>query len=108
MGDLSIDYYLNIFRNNPQKLASMKELLLKDFKAMESKLFAHAGATDLSLMRSELHKIKPIVFNLGFSRMLDLIEKYHEKRDFGVDQINQLNQQLKHCLNDIYTFLETQ
>jgi hypothetical protein len=37
MGNLSIDYYLNIFRNNPEKLASMKELLLKDFKTMESK-----------------------------------------------------------------------
>jgi hypothetical protein len=59
-------------------------------------------------VRSELHKIKPIVFNLGFSRMLDLIEKYHEKRDFEDDHINQLNQQLRRCLNDIYTFLETQ
>lgn len=107
MSDLSLDYYVNIFRNNPQRLALMKELLLKDFKTVESKLFAHAEANDLPAVRAELHKIKPIVFNLGFSRMLEVIEEYNEKGDFGDERIQHLNQQLRRCLTDIYSFLET-
>lgn len=107
MSGLSMDYYISIFRNNPERLASMKELLLKDFRKMESNFFAYAGRNDLPAMRAELHKAKPIVFNLRFSKMLELIEKYNECGKITDDFMNQLNQEMKHCLAEIYNFLET-
>lgn len=75
---------------------------------MEGKFFAYAEIKDLAAMRAELHKVKPIVFNLGFQRMLALIEKYHENGDLAASSLNELNAELKYCLAEIYSFLRTE
>jgi hypothetical protein len=105
MNEPTLDYYKDIFRNNPQRLSSIKILLMKDFKAMEEQFSLAAEQNDFKAMRAELHKIQPIVFNLRFSRMLDLIETYKQNENEAVE-ISKLNQQLKECLSDLYHFLE--
>ena len=105
MSEPTLDYYKDIFRNNTQRLSSIKELLAKDFKSMEVRFLLAVEQNDLQAMRTELHKMQPIVFNLRFSRMLGLIEKY-KKEEKGSEEINKLNQEFKECLNDIYHFLK--
>jgi hypothetical protein len=74
---------------------------------MEIKFFASAGRNDLDGMRKELHKVEPIVFNLRFTRMLAVIEKYHEDKDISDKWMSTLNEEVKNCLAEIYSFLET-
>jgi hypothetical protein len=104
MSQPSLDYYVSIFRNNPQLITNIKALLLTDFKSMESRFFTAAESNDLAAMKVELHKISPIVSNLKFARMLDLLEKYRHSND--AKEMSKLHDDLKTCLSQIYGMLE--
>ena len=105
MSQPSLDYYVSIFRNNPQLITNIKALLLTDFKSMESRFFAAAENNDLATMKAELHKMSPIVSNLNFVGMLDLLEKYrHCSNDSK--EMSKLHDDLKTCLSQIYAMLE--
>jgi hypothetical protein len=105
MSQPSLDYYVSIFRNNPQLIPNIKALLLTDFKSMEARFFAAAKNNDMVAMKEELHKISPIVSNLKFAGMLDLLEKY---RHYSNDptEMSKLHDDLKTCLSQIYVMLE--
>jgi hypothetical protein len=105
MSQPSLDYYVSIFRNNPQLIPNVKALLLTDFKSMESRFFAAVENNDLAAMKEELHKMSPIVSNLKFAGMLDLLEKYrHSSND--CKEMSKLHDDLKACLSQIYVMLE--
>jgi hypothetical protein len=105
MSQPSLDYYVSIFRKNPQLIPNIKALLLTDFKSMESRFFAAAENNDLAAMKVELHKMSPIVSNLNFPGMLDLLEKYrHNSNDSK--EMSKLHGDLKTCLSQIYMMLE--
>jgi hypothetical protein len=96
---------MSIFRNNPQLVPNIKALLLADFKSMESRFFAAVENNDLAAMKIELHKMSPIVSNLKFAEMLDLLEKYrHYSNDSR--EMSKLHDDLKTCLSQIYMMLE--
>lgn len=101
MSQPSLEYYLTLFGSNQQRLNAVKELLIKDFKSMEALFFEAYARKDLKVMRAQLHKMTPIVENLKFSRMLQIIEKYKIQVQ-DVDQFDELNQELKTCLDEIY------
>jgi hypothetical protein len=104
MSQPSLEYYFSIFRNNPQLIPNIKELLLADFKSMESRFFSAAENNDLAAMKEELHKMSPIVSNLNFAGMLDLLEKYrHSSND--LTEMTKLHDHLKACLSQIYVML---
>lgn len=105
MKQLSMDYYAGIFRNNPDKIPMIKDLLVKDFKAMEVNFFSAVDKRDIHTMRAELHKMYPIISNLRFSEMLSLLEKYRTHKEYSED-LNILNEELRNCLSNIYDFLE--
>src|SRR5688572_17935514 len=105
MSQPSLDYYVSIFRNKPQLILNIKALLLTDFKSMESRFFAAAENNDVATMREELHKIAPIVSNLKFAVMLDVLERYrHLSNDSG--EMSKLHDDLKTCLSQIYVMLK--
>jgi hypothetical protein len=104
MSQPSLDYYVSIFRNNPQLITNIKALLLTDFKSMEARFFAAAKNNDMPVMKEELHKMSPIVSNLKFSGMLDLLEKYRHSNDSK--EMSKLHDDLKTCLSQIYVMLE--
>ena len=105
MSQPSLHYYESIFRKNPQLIPDIKALLLTDFKSMESRFFAAAENKDLATMKAELHKMSPIVSNLKFAGMLDLLEKYrHYSNDSK--EMSKLHGELKTCLSQIYVMLE--
>jgi hypothetical protein len=72
---------------------------------MEARFFAAVENNDLAAMRAELHKMSPIVSNLKFTGMLDLLEKY---RHYSNDprEVSKLHDDLKICLSQIYLMLE--
>lgn len=104
MERLSMDYYAGIFRNNPDKIPMIKDLLVKDFKAMEVNFFSAVDKRDIHTMRAELHKMYPIISNLRFSEMLSLLEKYRNHKEYS-DELNILNEQLRNYFSNIYDFL---
>lgn len=103
MAELSLSYYASMCKGNAELLETFKALLLKDFKSMDASFFSAAEENNLPAMRSELHKMYPIAFNLNFSQMVDLIEKYRHCRD---DEFTNLHAELKMCLTKIYDLLK--
>jgi hypothetical protein len=103
MRELSLAYYNSISKGNVEMLKNFKTFLLEDFKSMDVKFFSAAGENDIPAMHKELHKMYPIVFNLNFSQMLDLIEKY---RHCKPDEFATLHAEMKMCLTRIYDLLE--
>lgn len=102
MSELSLSYYVSASKGDPELLRTFKALLLDDFKSMDVSFFSAAEANDVTTMRKELHRISPLAFNLNFSQMLDLIEKYsHCDRD----GFPKLHDELKICLIKIYDLL---
>lgn len=99
-----MDYYAEIFRNNPRQIAMIKDLLVKDFKTMEVNFFAAVDKRDIHAMRAELHKMSPIISNLRFSEMLSLLEKYRKYKEYS-DELTILNEELRKCLSSINSFL---
>lgn len=103
MGELSLNYYQSICKGNVELLKTFKTLLFKDFKSMDGRFFSAAEKNDISGMRKELHNMYPIAFNLNFSQMLELIEKY---RSCSSDEFTQLHIAMKACLAQIYDLLK--
>ena len=85
-------------------ILNIKALLLKDFKSMESRFFAAADTNDLATMKAELHKVSPIISNLKFVAMVDLLEKYHHCSNDA--EMSKLHNDLKGCLSQIYAVLK--
>ena len=104
MNELSLSYYISISKGNAELLKTFKTLLLEDVQSMDTRFFSAVEANDIDSMRNELHKLYPIVFNLNFSEMLDLIEKY---RHCSPDEIAKLNQELRTYLAKIYDLIKT-
>lgn len=71
---------------------------------MDVRFFSAVEKNDIAAMRSELHKMYPIAFNLNFSQMLDLIEMYRQR---DPDEFSSLHSELKMCLTKIYAVLES-
>ena len=103
MCELSLDYYVSICKGDAEFLKTFQALLLADFKSMDVRFFSAVEENALPVMRNELHKIAPLVFNLNFSHMLDLIERY---RSCDPDEFSKLHTELKICLTKIYDFLK--
>jgi hypothetical protein len=101
---ISLHYYESIFNKNQEKLNQIKQLLLNDFKKMEQAFFEADVTKNLKLMRNELHKMNPIVSNLGFTELSVLLEKYRTLNEYD-ESIQALNSELKTHLNSIYSFL---
>jgi hypothetical protein len=103
MSELSLDHYASICKGNVEMLKTFRTLLLEDFKSMDVKFFSAAEENDIPAMLNELHKMYPIVYNLNFSKMLMLIEKY---RHCESDQYAKLHTELRMCLTKIYDLLK--
>lgn len=101
---ISLQYYETIFNQNQEKIIQIKRLLLNDFKKMEHAFFEADANMSLKLMRLELHKMNPIVSNLGFTELSVLLEKYRTLNEYD-ESIQALNSELKAHLNSIYSFL---
>lgn len=82
----------------------IKDLLVKDFRAMEANFFSAVDKRDIHAMRAELHKMYPIISNLRFSEMLSLLEKYRKQKEYS-EELGILNEELRNCLSSIYEFL---
>jgi hypothetical protein len=104
MPELSLSYYISISKGNAELLKTFKQLLLEDFKLMDGTFFFAAEENDFSVMRKELHKMYPLVYNLNFFQMLDLIEKY---RQCNPDEFIKLHTELKTCMTKIYELLNS-
>jgi len=102
MKELSLQYYLSICKNNAELLETFKTLLLKDFKTMDVRFFSAVGDNNIIAMRRELHNMYPIVFNLKFSRMLTLIDRY---RHCDAGELAKLHVEMRLCLAKIYELL---
>ena len=103
MSELSLNYYSSISKGNAELLKTFKAFLLEDFKSMDVRFFSAAEENDVPTMRKELHKMYPIAFNLNFSQMLVLMEKY---RDCDANELATLHSELKICLAKIYDLLK--
>jgi hypothetical protein len=103
MSELSLRYYVSICKGNSELLDKFKTLLLNDFQSMDSNFFNAAENGNVPAMLKELHKMHPIVSNLNFSKMVDLIEKY---RHSAPDEFAGLHAELKICLKEIYSLLK--
>jgi hypothetical protein len=103
MSELSLNHYASICKGNVGMLKTFRALLLEDFKSMDVKFFSAAEEKNIPAMLAELHKMYPIVFNLNFSQMLMLIEKY---RQGDSDECAKLHIELRMCLAKIYDLLE--
>jgi hypothetical protein len=103
MDELSLGYYTSICKGNAELLNTFKTFLLEDFKSMDVRFFSAVEENDVSAMRNELHKISALAFNLKYSQMLDLIEKY---RHCDPDGFSKLHGELKMCLAKIYDLLK--
>jgi hypothetical protein len=104
MSELSLSFYASISKGNDELLKTFKALLLKDFKVMDDRFFFAAEENNVTAMREELHKMYPIAFNLHFSQLLDLIEKY---RHCDPAEFANLHGELRMCLTKIYDLLKT-
>ena len=62
---------------------------------------------DVHALRAELHKMHPIVANLQFTKMTNVMKKYSEfaNEEEGVEQ---LKEDFKECLEQIYHLLREQ
>jgi len=103
MSELSLKYYVSISKGNTELLNTFKALLLSDFKSMDVSFFLAVEDHNVAAMREQLHKISPIAFNLNFSQMLDLIERY---RCCDPEEFDKLHVEMKICLAKIYDFLK--
>jgi hypothetical protein len=102
MNELSLNYYVSASKGDAEVLAMFRKFLLDDFKSMDVSFFSAVEEGNIPAMRKELHKMYPIVFNLNFSQMLNLLEKY---RDHDPSEFAALHTELKTCLTKIYDLL---
>lgn len=102
---MTLAYYEKIFEKKPAKLVEIKWLIRHDFKKMEEAFFAADKDRNIKLMRAELHKMSPIVSNLNHAKLLAVFEKYRAYEVYS-DSLLGLNQELKHHLAEVYTFLQ--
>ena len=100
----SLHYYESISKGKSDLLGQFKALVLDDFKLMESNFFAAAEAGDVRRMHKELHRVVPIVSNLNYPSMQELLDLYRQTDDLG--RMRELHPQLKKCLIEIYQLLE--
>jgi hypothetical protein len=78
---------------------------MKDFRLMESRIAAAIEVKDVQALRAELHKMHPIVANLQFTKMTDVMKKFAESVNED-SRVEQLNQDFKECLEQIYHLLQ--
>jgi hypothetical protein len=102
---ISIEYYSLFLKGDPAKISKMKNLIKEDLRKTEIAFFKADSERDFRSMRSELHKISPIIFNLKYKDFLSLIEQYKAYDQYS-DELKNLNEQLKQYLVQVYTFLE--
>ena len=102
---ISIEYYSLFLKGDPAKISKMKNLIKEDLRKTEIAFFKADSERDFRSMRSELHKISPIIFNLKYKDFLSLIEQYKAYNQYS-DELKNLNEQLKQYLVQVYTFLE--
>ncbi len=102
---LSLQYYKNIFGNDPGKLDKMKHLIGEDFKRVELLFFEADKAKDIVKMKNQLHKIYPIVSNLKYEEFLSLINIYRTYDQYG-SELPLLNAELKNHFARVYQFLK--
>jgi len=61
---ISIEYYALFLKGDAAKISKMKNLIKEDLKKTEMAFFKADSGKDFQAMKSELHKISPIIFNL--------------------------------------------
>jgi len=102
---ISIEYYSLFLKGDPAKISKMKNLIREDLRKTEIAFFKADSEKDFKSMRSELHKISPIIFNLKYKEFLSLIEQYKAYDQYS-DELKNLNEQLRQYLVQVYIFLE--
>jgi hypothetical protein len=103
MNGPSLEYYTAILRNNPEKISSVKQLLRKDFEAMEIKMRDAVQKNDIPQIRREFHRMRPIIWNLRFTRMMDLLDKYQNRETIDIE----FSDDLATCFEEIFCLLRT-
>ena len=78
---------------------------MKDFEAMELQFHDAMQKNDVLQMRRELHRMRPIVSNLRFTRMMELLDKYENNETAPIELVG-LNDELNDCLTEIYYVLK--
>ncbi len=68
-------FYERAFNNDTSKLKKIKITVIKDFKLFNKMLLTHSKAKSLEGIREEVHKMKPIIKNLGGETLYDLLDK---------------------------------
>jgi hypothetical protein len=102
---ISIEYYALFLKGDAAKISKMKNLIKEDLKKTEIAFFKADSQQDFRSMRSELHKISPIIFNLRYKEFYSLIEQYKVYDQYN-DELKNLNEQLRQYLAQVYIFLE--
>ncbi len=102
---LSFQFYEWAFNYDRKQLNDFRELMIKDFKKFEMAVHDHWYKKDLPAIRSEIHKMSPIVQNLQCHSLIELFELYrqHEKYNSHIDG---LNNKLDGELEKLFSFLE--
>lgn len=102
---ISIEYYALFLKGDPAKISKMKNLIKEDLRKTEIAFFKADNEKDFKSMKSELHKISPIIFNLKYTEFLSLLEQYKVYDQYN-DEFKNLNEQLRQYFVQVYSFLE--
>lgn len=72
----SFSFYEKAFDHDVKKLGKIKKAVISDVKRFEKKLTASDTSKNIKTLRSEIHRIKPIIKNLACNALLELLENY--------------------------------
>jgi CheY-like chemotaxis protein len=72
----SFSFYERAFNNDRKKLRSIKKTVIKDVKHLESNLLKYHKTGNLKGIRSEIHKMRPIMKNLECLPLYEIMNKY--------------------------------
>lgn len=94
-----IEYYRNAF-NNSEKFNEFISLFIQDLDKFIIDFDSFTVGDDTTLLKKELHKLKPFIIQINQGNLKELFEQYKSK-DFDSQEITTLNKKLIHELKEL-------
>lgn len=73
----SFSFYEQAFDNDRKKLRQIKKVVINDFSRFEKNLLTMSKVKNITRIRSEVHRIRPISKNLACNQLTSLLDNFH-------------------------------
>lgn len=91
----SFSFYERAFDNDEAKLGVIKKTVIKDLKRFDTKLLQYHKKEELEGIKSEIHKMRPIIKNLACQSLYDILNEYTWPEEDYTSEAAVINQEIR-------------